>query len=467
MFSSSSSSNPPQFLTTNHKADSIPKVNATESRSVIDAVQFRVRQPALTEKHLSGSQCRATSTVQLSIASILQSLILSRSPQHHVADSLRRLHNVEPHYRMPRSVWILLDARDELLEFPSDQHPSSSSHERASRSCARCISSDVKRAKVPRSRPRITSRGVLRRRCRLPSYAAVHGFPRLRFPRRRRLLLHRGLHAGFTRDRRIPEKEIRGRDVPSPLRLLTQRSVERGNKYGFGVFVVLPMWRLRSEPSFGFTASSVSEHYRSKLAKRAAPAEQKQSVAAASCETITLRRKLPFEAFCGLVYRRAAECRYRAERKREKEKAHRNLEGWYTSRYTDCFVTPAGDSPVADFTNAREADDRSSFSIFLRRSDIAPVTANRRVNRILSSAIRARRTGSDVAYRETVIAAPCVALQRGSSTLSRTTTITHDSRAAVCEDAILRAGKAAEKTNARRKNEGMLREMNTDVNIER
>lgn len=42
----------------------------------------------------------------------------------------------------------------------------------------------------------------------------------------------------------------------------------------------------------------------------------------------------------------------------------------------------------------------------------SPVTANRHVNRILSSTIRARRTGSDVAYREKVIAAACVALQK-------------------------------------------------------
>lgn len=112
-------------------------------------------------------------------------------------------------------------------------------------------------------------------------------------------------------------------------------------------------------------------------------------------------------------------CRYRA-------REHRNLEGWYTSRYTDCFVTPVGDSPVTDFTNA--ANDRWPLYFCaavpisrkkriteLPRRDYAPfrefhspVTANRRVNRILSSAIRAKQTGSDVAYREKVIAAPCV-----------------------------------------------------------
>lgn len=43
----------------------------------------------------------------------------------------------------------------------------------------------------------------------------------------------------------------------------------------------------------------------------------------------------------------------------------------------------------------------------------------------------------------------------------------HDSRADVCEDAISRAGKAAEKVTRGGRNEGMLREMNTDVNIKR
>lgn len=44
----------------------------------------------------------------------LQFLILSRSPQHHVADSLRRLHIVK-HYCSPRSVWVSLTRATNFL----------------------------------------------------------------------------------------------------------------------------------------------------------------------------------------------------------------------------------------------------------------------------------------------------------------------------------------------------------------
>ncbi|KYM93019.1 hypothetical protein ALC53_00558 [Atta colombica] len=69
----------------------------------------------------------------------------------------------------------------------------------------------------------------------------------------------------------------------------------------------------------GTSSSSVNEHYRSKLAKRAAPAEQKQSIAMASCETITPRRKLPFEVprnspFLQTGMSQEVKCRYRVER---------------------------------------------------------------------------------------------------------------------------------------------------------
>lgn len=65
-----------------------------------------------------------------------------------------------------------------------------------------------------------------------------------------------------------------------------------------------------------------------------------------------------------------------------------------------------GRSDIAYKKRITELPPRTRLRSF--REFHSPVTANRRVNRILSSEIRARRTGSDVAYREKVIAAPCV-----------------------------------------------------------
>lgn len=187
-----------------------------------------IGRPALTEKHLSAGNAARCRRQQLSIASILRSLILSRSPQ--LADPLRRLHYLlaAAPYRFPwrarRTSWIpfqprtigVLRVTSAPLEvalvapLPTWNPP----RVPPTRPAERCNA--IRHAKENFSRCPSTSMPI----------AFVRGSPRLRFPRRHRLLPPRGLHAGFTRDRWIPEKEIRGR-AASPL--LTQCAVKRGN----------------------------------------------------------------------------------------------------------------------------------------------------------------------------------------------------------------------------------------------
>lgn len=88
----------------------------------------------------------------------------------------------------------------------------------------------------------------------------------------------RGLHGGFTRDRRIPEKGIRGREaLPSSFAHATQHETRR---YEHGIFVVpiveVAIDRERNDNFFNF----VRANYRSLNAIYAVPMIQSNSFAA-------------------------------------------------------------------------------------------------------------------------------------------------------------------------------------------
>jgi len=165
------------------------------SRSVIDAVQFRVGRPTLTEKHHFANQCRATSTLPVVDCidfAISNPLSPAATPRRGFAPTVA-YHQVALLLAALR-IWITLTRATKLFEFPSD-HPSSSSHERASPSCTRCISSKVGTS-VPNPRSVVTRFATQRITSLAVSFDVDVGcsrtrpcsFPRLRFPRRLRLL---------------------------------------------------------------------------------------------------------------------------------------------------------------------------------------------------------------------------------------------------------------------------------------
>ncbi|EGI67187.1 hypothetical protein G5I_04343 [Acromyrmex echinatior] len=145
---------------------------------------------------------------------------------------------------------------------------------------------------------RITSRGVLRCRCRLLSYTVVR-FPAAPVSSKTQIIAVRDCTVDLRATDEFPKKRFVEKKPLTSLLAAMHHAMQHERWKG------------------GIPSSSVSEHYRSKLAKRAAPAEQKQSIAAASCETITLRRKLPFEVprnspKTGIS--QEVKCRYRVER---------------------------------------------------------------------------------------------------------------------------------------------------------